>query len=175
MRDAHVDCYRVQTSLRIFVRAHVHTHTSRNSLACDTFPIMNPLARTRVYTDIVGHRGCGMGQIELFGVASVMLQVQCISLPKRFVPSVSKCLSVVRSALTSPSALPSFSLFLSRFVSQSVGFLCSLNLFPALGKRRANVPLLLPHAQLTRTHTRAVSMLAPKLSALHQRNSDELA
>lgn len=159
-----------------YARTYIRTQVEIASHATRYISHNEPPSGT--YTRVYGHcwtSGVRDGTDRAVGVASVMLQVQCISLPKRFVPSVSKCPSVVRSALTSPSAHPCFSLFLSRFVSQSVRFLCSLNLFPALRKRRANVPLLLPHAQLTRTHTRAVSMLAPKLSALHQRNSDELA
>lgn len=64
---------------------------------------------TLVYEYCSGGIGSeGQNRSSCCGVASVMLQVQCISLPKRFVPSVSKCPSVVclRASL-------SLSLFLS--------------------------------------------------------------
>lgn len=113
----------------------------------DAFPIMNPLARTRMYTSVTaGAAGVRDGTDRAVGVASVMLQVQCISLPKRFVPSVSKCPSVVclppltplpfslppililaqsaRSPSPSPRSLPLVTVLLARTHPQ--------------GKRRAN-------------------------------------
>lgn len=134
----------------------------------DTFPIMNPLARTRVYTVIVGRQGRGAGRdrSSCWSIASVMLQVQCISLPKRFVPSVSKCPSVVRPSLTSPFCLsvipffPPLSLSLARSRSYSLA-ICSFSIPQSLppsaavllarthppGKRRANTP---PYTVYTR-------------------------
>ena len=74
----------------------VHASPGHSCETSDAFPIMNPLARTRLYTSIAaGESGVRDRTDRAVGVASVMLQVQCISLPKRFVPSVSKCPSVV--------------------------------------------------------------------------------
>lgn len=75
---------------------------------------------------------------RVVGVASVMLQVQCISLPKRFVPSVSKCPSVVCPALVSP--------FLSFSHSHSLP-ICMISVPPDFSHSRYTV-------WLARTHPR---------------------
>lgn len=78
------------------------------------------------YTRLYEHRRAWGVQDETdraIGVASVMLQVQCISLPKRFVPSVSKCPSVVclRSRASPFCHSLSLSLTLSKF-ARSLSF-----------------------------------------------------
>lgn len=136
---------------------------------------MNPPARTRMYTSIAAgaSQGCGTGQIELCWSSLCMLQVQCISLPKRFVPSVSKCPSVVLP----PLSCLSLSLFLPFSFSPNRHDLRP-SISPARYRfARANAssgekegkrnPRLI-------TRARARSTLARKLSALHQRNLDEL-
>jgi len=88
--------YWLSSSTRITGRSCAQRHGQR----LDAFPVMNPLARTRLYTSVATASGVRDGTDRAVGVASVMLQVQCISLPKRFVPSVSKCPSVVCPALS---------------------------------------------------------------------------
>jgi len=89
----------VSSSTRITGRSCAQRHREQ----FDAFPVMNPLARTRLYTSVATASGVRDGTDRAVGVASVMLQVQCISLPKRFVPSVSKCPSVVCPALSARS------------------------------------------------------------------------
>lgn len=92
-------------------------------------------------------RGAGRGTDRAVGVASVMLQVQCISLPKRFVPSVSKCPSVVCPALTSPFLSFSRSLpICTIYVPRSLVTVSLVRTHPR-GKRRANTtPRLIARA-----------------------------